>query len=364
MRRLLALMWIALLLTGCGALPENFTPTEASTAATETTAETTTETAAATEAAADGELTVWFLDVGQADSALLCSNGEYMLIDGGNVEDGQFLVSFLQKRGVEELDTVVCTHAHEDHVGGLAAVLAVFPTETVYAPTSTYASEAFDDFMYYVNQQGLEVTIPAAGDSFSLGDATLTVLGPIQSYADTNNTSLVLRAQLGEIRFLFTGDMETDAETDLLDAGTDLRAEVLKIGHHGSSTSTGYRFLYEVMPRYAVISCGAGNSYGHPHEETLSRLNNEGAALYRTDELGTVCAVTDGTSVSFSWEKTSAQPEAGGEAAAEQYIGNARSKIFHASDCGSLPGEKNRVLFDSYEDAIAAGYTPHTGCIN
>ena len=181
-----------------------------------------------------------------------------MLIDGGNVDDGQLVVSYLEQQGVEELKAVICTHAHEDHVGGLPAVLAVYPTRAVYSPTTTYASKCFDDFMRYVDQQRLTVTLPVPGDGFDLGDARVTILGPVKDYPDTNNTSIVTRVDYGETSFLFTGDMEQEAENDLIDAGANLRCDVLKVGHHGSNTSSGYRFLYEVEPTYGVISVGTG----------------------------------------------------------------------------------------------------------
>ena len=126
-------------------------------------------------------LLVHFIDVGQADCALLEFGGEYMLIDGGNKDDGQLVVSYLEQQGVEELDVVVCTHAHEDHVGGLPSVLAVYPTARVYSPTKTYSSNIYDDFMYYVDQQRLEVTLPVPGDTFHLGEAHVTILGPVMS---------------------------------------------------------------------------------------------------------------------------------------------------------------------------------------
>lgn len=325
------------------------------------------QTTAAPVVAGD-DLTVHFIDVGQADAALLECGGEYMLIDGGNKEDGQLVVSYLEQQGVEELSAVVCTHAHEDHVGGLPSVLAVYPTKAVYAPTKTYSSNIFDDFVYYTDQQGLEITIPQPGDEFTLGGAEITVLGPTQSYADTNNTSIVLKVEYGETSFLFTGDMETTAENDMLDYWgdrVDWHADVLKVGHHGSNTSTGYRFLYEVDPTYGVISVGEGNSYGHPHDEPLSRLQQAGVTLLRTDKLGAVVAVTDGTEVSFTWNNQSAQPEdvEPAETKAETYIGNVNSKKFHAEDCANLPAEKNQVIFDSYEAAIEAGYTPCGSCL-
>ena len=310
-------------------------------------------------------LTVQFLDVGQADCALLECGGEYLLIDGGNRDDSQLVVSFLEQQGVQELSAVVCTHAHEDHVGGLPAVLAVYPTKAVYAPTKTYSSNIFDKFVYYTDQQGLEITIPAPGDQFSLGQATVTVLGPVKSYAEANNTSIVLRVDYGETVFLFTGDMETDAENDMLDyweGRLDWQADVLKVGHHGSNTSTGYRFLNAVSPAYGVISVGKGNDYGHPHKEPLSRLRQAGVAILRTDELGAIQAVSDGKEVTFTWANQSAAPE-NAEAAEQVFIGNKNSKKFHAPDCKNLPAEKNSVEFSSYQAAIDAGYTPCGSCL-
>ena len=162
-------------------------------------------------------LTVHFIDVGQADCALLECGGEYILIDGGNVEDSSLVVSYLEKQGVTQLSAVIASHAHEDHVGGLPGVLAVYETLAVYAPTRTYASGCFDDFVYYTDQQGLEITIPSPGNSFSFGSASVTVLGPVKSYAETNDTSIVLMVRFGSTKFLFTGDMEVAAENDILD---------------------------------------------------------------------------------------------------------------------------------------------------
>ncbi len=312
------------------------------------------------------EMTVHFIDVGQADCMLLECGGEFLLIDGGNVDDSSLVVTYLENQGVEELAAVICTHAHEDHVGGLPSVLAVYPTQAVYAPTRTYASKVFDDFVYYTDQQGLEITIPAPGDTWTLGQASVTVLGPVKSYAETNDTSIVLRVSYGETDFLFTGDMETTAENDMLDywgGRISWKADVLKVGHHGSNTSTGYRFLNEVAPDYAVISVGKDNSYGHPHEEPLSRLNQAGVTIFRTDELGTVIARSDGAAVSLTWDNQSANPENAESAEPVRFIGNVNSHIFHSPDCRNLPAEKNRTVFDTYEEAVEAGYTPCGSCL-
>lgn len=349
MKRITATLLILLLLCGC-AMKQPPAPLP-------------TETARETQAL-PGDFAIHYIDVGQADAALVLCDGEAMLIDGGNVADGQLLVSYLQQQGVTELSAVVCSHAHEDHVGGLASVLAVYPTEAVYAPTRTYASNCFDDFLYYTDQQGLTVTIPAPGDSFFLGSAEVTVLGPVKSYPDPNDTSIVLRIVYGDTAFLFTGDMETGAEGDLLDHwdGSDLTCDVLKVGHHGSSTSSSYRFLYEIDPDYAVILVGADNTYGHPHEEVVSRLRDAAVPIFRTDTLGTVVASSDGTQVTLTWENQNADP-AGAEPAEMLYIGNKKSRKLHLPGCGSLPAEQNRVEFADYDQALAQGYTPCNSCM-
>ena len=312
-------------------------------------------------------LTVHFIDVGQADCALLECGGEYMIIDGGNKDDGQLVVSYLEQQGVEELSAVVCTHAHEDHVGGLPSVLAVYPTQAVYAPTRTYSSNIFDNFVYYTDQQGLEITIPGVGETFRLGDAQIMVLGPVQSYAETNDTSIVLRVDYGDNSFLFTGDMETTAENDMLDYWEDqtglFQVDVLKVGHHGSNTSTSYRLLHEVDPDYGVISCGRDNSYGHPHDEPMSRLNQAGVTLFRTDELGHIIAQSDGREITFTWGNQSGVPTNAEPEKPITFIGNKNSKKLHSEECANLPKAENQVLFDSYQDAIDAGYDPCGSCL-
>ncbi len=314
-------------------------------------------------------LTVHFIDVGQADCILLQCGEENMLIDGGNVDDSDLVVSYLLDQGVSKLDLVVNTHAHEDHVGGLAAVLAVFETEEVWCPVTEYDSACFADFCYYADQQNLSLYCPYPGDVYTFGGAEITVLGPMRDDYDTNDTSIVLHVTYGDTAFLFSGDAETQAEKDILDAGFDISSTVIKAGHHGSSTSNSYRWLREANADYVVIPVGTDNSYGHPHKEILSRFRDAGMTVYRTDLQGHIVCWSDGIGVTFTTKKQAAETNptetdgSGQLGQADLFIGNANSRKLHLPSCGGLPAENNRVEFTSYEEALAQGYEPHSGCM-
>lgn len=307
---------------------------------------------------------VHFIDVGQADAALVICDGNAMLIDGGNAEDSNLIYTYLKKHNVGHLSYVVCTHAHEDHVGGLSGALTYATASNVLAPVREYSSQAFSNFAAKAIARAGSIQIPKAGDTFSLGSAQVTVLGPRKSYDDTNNTSIVLRVVYGEVSFLFTGDMESLAEADLVESGVHLKSTVLKVGHHGSSTSTSYRFLRAVAPAYGVISVGTGNQYNHPNEDVLSRLRDAEVKLFRTDLQGDILCTSDGKTVTFTTAKNSdaiTNPTGGtsaGTGASEYaYIGNLSSKKFHSVTCGSLPEEDNRIYFITKDEALAAGYS-------
>lgn len=312
MKKLLALLLVLLLLTGCTtAAPAATEPSAAPTAAPTEPATVVTlppETEAVTEPPLEG-LSVHFIDVGQADCALLECDGEFAIIDAGYPETGEKVVSYLAQQGVEELSLLVATHPHGDHIGGLPAVLDAYPVQTVWSSTIPYSNDYTRDFQNAVALQRIPLTVPEIGDVFELGDATITMIGPVHmNYDDVNNISLVLMVEYGDVRFLFTGDMERDAETELLDSGADVKADVLKVGHHGSYTSTSYRFLYEVDPTYAVICVGGNNDYGHPHDEPMSRLRDAEVIIYRTDKMYNIVAVTDGENIQFSWGNRFAKP--------------------------------------------------------
>lgn len=258
-------------------------------------------------------LTVHYIDVGQGDSILVTCGGEYMLIDAGETDKTNTVINYLADLDITSLDLVVGTHAHSDHIGEMGDVLNAVPAEKVWYPDYRHGTKTEEKFLTAAENCGAEVYQPQLGETYDLGGATVTVLGPVkEDYSDPNDMSIILMVQYGENKFIFTGDMEkTDgAEGDLVEYWGDnkLKADVLKVGHHGSDTSTGYRFLRAVSPSYAVISVGEGNSYGHPKQETLDILGQAEIYTYRTDFMGSIVAVSDGTTIQFGWVNGDAQP--------------------------------------------------------
>ena len=212
---------------------------------------------------------VHFIDVGQADSALIECDGETMMI-----------------------------------VGGLSGALSVTKADNIYAPKTEANTKAYKNFKKKAEKQNVEIKHPNVGDEIQLGSSTVEFLGPVdENGKDLNSTSIVLKITYGNTSFLFTGDAESNEEEEILNSGADLKSTVLKVGHHGSRTSTSYPFLREVMPQYAVISVEKGNSYGHPNEETLSKLSDAGVEVYRTDESGDIVMTSDGNSISITTSK-------------------------------------------------------------
>ncbi len=267
---------------------------DSSAPAEETTEEPSEETAEETSGESLDLLRVHFLDVGQADAALVTCGEEAMLIDGGNRGDSSLLFSYISEQGIDHLEYVIATHPHEDHIGGLPGALNAATAGTVYSPVTEYGTDVFANLVKYTEKAGAVMEVPRAGDTFELGSATVQILA-CNAGKETNDSSIVLRISHGDNSFLFTGDAERAAEQYILNSGYDIASTVLKVGHHGSDSSTSYLFLREVMPRIAVISVGEGNSYGHPDETVLSRLEDADVTVYRTDRDGTVVIESDGS---------------------------------------------------------------------
>lgn len=249
----------------------------------------------------DGEIVVHFIDVGQGDAELIMtSDGKTVLIDSGTPESRTVLTGYLKEQGVKKIDYFVLTHPHADHIGGAAAVLDAFDVVNVIMTDAPTTTSTYKKVLQKIDEKDFGVIFAEAGKEYSLGEAKITILGPVSDYSDDlNNTSIVLRLTYGRTVFMFTGDAEKKAEQDMLTKfpASYFRADVLKLGHHGSSNSTSDGWFFAVSPEYVVISCGRNNDYGHPHREILSLLKKNGTTYFRTDTDGSIVMSSDGESV-------------------------------------------------------------------
>jgi beta-lactamase superfamily II metal-dependent hydrolase len=245
-------------------------------------------------------LTVHFIDVGQGDSELITIGGKTMLIDAGEVEYGETVVSYIQNLGITKLDYIIATHPHSDHIGGLPAVIENFELGRVITPKlpddMIPTTKVYENFINAVAEKGGKLTEAVAGDEYSLSEANFTVLSPDSDsdFSDLNDWSVVIRLVYGKTAWVFTGDAEKPAETAIVDSGRELKADILKVGHHGSSNSSTADFLAKVTPRWAVIEVGVGNSYNHPTEAALERLSEHVGRIFRTDIEGNIVLHSDG----------------------------------------------------------------------
>lgn len=325
-----------------------------------------------------GILKVHFLNVGQADCILLeLPNNQKMIVDAGNNEDKDTIISYIDSLGIKRFDYLVGTHPHEDHIGSLDSLINTYEIGSIYMPNISSNTKTFEDVLLAVKNKGLKINAPTPG-SYILNDnqgLSIQVLAPnCNNYEDLNNYSIVLKVKYKDTAFLLTGDAEEISENEILSKGYDVKANVLKVGHHGSSSSTSQRFLNKVNPKYAVISVGQDNKYGHPHDETIAKLNSAGVQVLRTDTDGTIVITSDGGNLTIDKKSSPVKENAPPSAelviqgSTEQngtdsvYIGNKNTKVFHRDTCSYLPDPKNRVTFTTRDEAINAGYRSCRKC--
>ena len=335
---------------------------------------------------------VHYLDVGQADAALVLCDDETMLIDGGNPGDSSLIAAYLKKHSITHLDYIICSHAHDDHVGGLPGALSVATAGVVYAPKTENDIKSYQSFKSKAQAQGLAIQNPVPGSSIKFGSSAVDFFFFLnEDSGDLNNTSIVLKITYGETSFLFTGDAEREEEQDILEKNYDLSATVLKVGHHGSENSTSYVFLREIMPEYAIISVGKENSYGHPTEEALSRLRDADVKVYRTDLQGDIIVKSDGRKVTVTpsrnadidtntiakeKEVTSPAPvvvpvtqvneqeTVKSQEETHSYIANRNTGKLHYADCYSVDRmkESNKIYLNCTRSEAVALYSPCKNC--
>lgn len=318
------------------------------------------------------ELTIHFIDVGQGDCTLIICGGDAMLIDAGDNDQGTKIQNYLQKQNIETLKYVICTHPDSDHIGGMDVILYKFSSETVFMTEEEKDTKTYREVADTLKVKDYKKTLPVVGETYLLGDAEFTILGPAQITEESNNNSIAILLTHGENKFLFTGDAEEEEELAFLQSEIPIEADVYKAGHHGSSTSSCKEFLEAVSPQYAVISCGEGNSYGHPHAEPLNNFRAMGIQVFRTDEQGSIVVSSDGKelkwncSPSESWQAGEAG-QGGKEADQSEvtYICNTNTGKFHIPTCSSVGemSEKNKMTVTwTREEVIAQGYVPCKRC--
>jgi len=339
---------------------------------------------AATVSASEN-LTVHFIDVGQGDSELLQFAGKNVLIDGGTPDMGSRVESYLRTYGVSSLYLVVATHPHDDHIGGLLTILNDLLVGQVLDSGQTHTSQTFQNYLNLIDRKNIPFSTAERGQTIDLDTRLkIEVLSPPATHFagdDLNQNSVVLKVTYNKVSFLFMGDAGFVAENSIMAAGYDLKSDVLKVGHHGSSSASGSAFLAKVKPTSSIIEVGAGNDYGHPTQATLGALQNTGSKIYRTDTNGNIVVTTDGQTYSVStskqsWNTASTAPKATASAvtlpattAASSttatvsqgpFVGSSKSDKYHFPSCSAAKKIKsaNLVTFSSSADARAQGYVP------
>lgn len=341
----------------------------------------------------EGTLEVHYIDVGQGDATLIKCGSHAMLIDGGNNNKGTTVQLYLKKQGVESLDYVIGTHPDADHIGGLDVIVYKYNCEKVIMPDYEKDTKTYQELVDVIHDKNMKITYPVVGEQYALGEAKFTIIAPnSNSYGgNANDYSVAILLEYGKNRFLFTGDAEEASEAEMLTNGIDISADVYKVAHHGSRSASTQEFLNAVHPKYAVISCGEGNSYGHPHAEVLNRLRSMGVEVFRTDEQGSIIASSDGENITWncsatdSWQsgeqtesdRENSEDENPGDensgnaisdaVTSEQttYVLNTNTKKFHRETCSSvsqIKEENFQKVQMNREELEQSGYSPCKNC--
>ena len=329
------------------------------------------------------ELSVTYLDVGQGNAVLVRQGDQAMLIDGGPRESSSFVVSYLEQQGIQKLDYVLISHFDEDHLAGAIGALYKFPVETLITADYETDSSIYDSYKEAVEEKGYVPVHPSLGDTFSLGSGSFRIISPVSyGHEDENQDSVGIILENGSDRFFIGGDIGLEGEKEILEAGVDIQADVMLMNHHGSHVSR--EFFQAVNPSWAVISCGVGNSYGHPRQDTVELIQEFQVPLFRTDKQGTITAVSHGQGITFDQEPcndyTPGDSTQGEEDTLEDtrtalsnstredcdYILNIHTKKIHLPDCSSVKtmDEDNMAFYKGDEDALLSrGYTPCGNCM-
>jgi len=334
---------------------------------------------AVSTALASENLTVHFMDVGQGDAELLQFNGKNVLIDGSTRDMGSRVECYLKEQGVSSLNLLVATHPHEDHIGGLLTVLKDFPIWQVLDSGQEHTSQTFETYLNLIDQKNIPFATAERGQTIDLDPALdIEVLSPPTTHFTEdalNQNSVVLKVTYENVSFLFMGDAGTDAENSLLASEYNLDADVLKVGHHGSSSGSSLAFLNAVTPTVGIIEVGSGNDYGHPTSKTLTSLKSTGSAIYRTALDGNIVVTTDGEGITVITGRSSCSDSSPAIASSQPttavtsssggpFVASSKSDKYHYPSCASAKRIKssNLITFATAAEARAAGYSPCSKC--
>lgn len=338
------------------------------------------------EAAEQGDMAVHFIDVGQGLAILVQSGGENLLYDGGSRSHADEVVQYLKNQQIETIDYMISSHYDEDHLGGLVKCLNNFEVERILGSDYVHTSDLFNTFMNTATANAIIVEYPSVGDSFEFGTGSFTVMAPSGISKNSNDNSVVIRLTNGNNSFLFMGDAEETSEQDMISTGRSLDCDVLCVGHHGSASSTTWDLLEASTPSWAVVSCGSGNSYGHPTAETMGRLSDMGIPVFRTDDQGTIIALSNGETIGWNQDpcndyssgnekqnedaasasSTAAAAVQDEPAAASDtqersvWISATGSKYHSVPDCGNM--NPNKAIQESESQARSQGYEACKKC--